>query len=215
MRSGLTPGAVWLWLFLLAPAASLAAVPAPATPAPGLLLGVGGGVWAPVEVLTPGYRVGAVAQYRLPIAEARLRAVGSAGVQQAAAKFQALVPGRMLDPAFIENVLVAYLELGAEFDLWRSGPHALSAGLAYAASPTFARFHTLGSWTEERVLGHAGAATVAYRLRLGPGEAAVHLRFAYGAAPLGPLGDVGTSSLTALSASFSYCFDLTPGGTAR
>ncbi|MDQ3262229.1 MAG: hypothetical protein M3Y59_01010, partial [Myxococcota bacterium] len=146
------------------------------------------------------------------VMDGRLRATLGGGVQQAAAKLQAIIPGRGLDPAFIQNVTAGYLELGAEYELAAMEASALTIGASYSALPTAARFHALGTWTDTRALGHAANATLGYRRELGPGESGVQLRFSLGGAALGPLSEVGTSRLTSLSLSLSYSFAFTPRG---
>ncbi|MBI3185182.1 MAG: hypothetical protein HYZ28_23850 [Myxococcales bacterium] len=182
----------------------------PASGRPRLFVGPRVGAVVPFYFLKPGYEAGGEVEFRLPFAGGRLRAALFAGVLQATGKGERLVPRRGLDPAFIENLLAFPVELGARYEAWSSGSHALHLSAAYAAYLSRGEFRTLGATTASGGMGHAAVAGAGYRMRLGPGEAGLAARATLGRVPLGPLGDVGTESLSSVAFTVSYAFGFAP-----
>lgn len=175
-----------------------------------LLLGVRAGAAVPLSFLRPGYLVGLELQYRLPILEQRLRLGVFGGRSEASGKQPRLVPGRGSDPAFIQNIVSYPVEGLLHVELLRDEGQALTLGAGYGAVFVSSQFIAVGTTSNSSTVAHSGLLQLAYRRKLGPGEAALAVQGRAGAGDLGALGRVGTQSVSSIETSLSWAVALLP-----
>ena len=170
------------------------------------------GLWIPRTELEPGPAFAVEVAYRppLPAIEDRIIIAFSAGFAATSHQSEKIINGRGLDRTFIQNTRVVPLELSATIDLLGHDQRGLSiaAGLGFGLYPTFTRFIAFSASSDASSAGRAVFAIARGSVPFGPGRALLDLRYAEARASLGPLGDVGTSDLSALTVSLGYGIDL-------
>lgn len=185
----------------------------PSAPSDGrgtLLIGPRVGASVPATFLRPGYVAGLELHYRLPLLDRRLRLSLFGGRTESSGEGPKIVPGRGFDPAFIQNSVGYPIEALLHFELLSDDAQAVTLGAGYGLTFAQSNFAALGTTESRSALGHSALAQVAYRRRLGPGEAALSVQGALGEARFGGLGQVGTQSLSSIQVSVSWAVAVLP-----
>ncbi|HEY3450919.1 MAG TPA: hypothetical protein VGK67_31475 [Myxococcales bacterium] len=169
------------------------------------------GVAVPRTELSAGPLAGAEIGYRLPFLDDRLRLSLGAGYSFTSFKGSRIVPGRGIDPAFIQNTTLVPIELIVSADLLpaeRFGGWGLAVGVGYGLYYTQSEISTLGGKDFEPSLAHAFVAALRATRTLGPGSLLVDVRYSEMRGDLGAFDNVGIATFSGFSFCLGYAFDV-------
>ncbi|MGC4121605.1 MAG: hypothetical protein QM765_44915 [Myxococcales bacterium] len=169
------------------------------------------GLAVPRTELSPGILAGAEIGYRLPFLDDRLRLSLGAGYSFTSFKGSRVVPGRGLDPAFIQNTTLVPIELIVSADLLpaeRWDGWGLIVGVGYGLYWTQSEISTLGGRDTEPSLAHAFVGALRATRSLGPGALLVDVRYSEMRGDLGAFDSVGIATFSGFSFCLGYAVDV-------